>query len=208
MIDYLEQLLEGADALAEQVRRLERGLSGPGAARTGEREAHVPLRTGGETAGSFPQGGRAAPAQEEAAQAGRGERGRERREASPAPFQNTQGPETPERVLAPLERGEEAGLPRQLERLERAVRSAARQSSAGWERSIEEPWDGPAGLLSVSRPGRGFFAPEREPAEGWTAGSGFAGPAARSAGPLERAEETDRVFRRDSRRYDGGFYLY
>lgn len=208
MIDYLEQLLEGADALAEQVRRLERGLSGPGAARTGEREDHVPLRTGGEAARSFSQGDRAVPAQGEAAQAGRAEQGREKREASPALFQNTQGTEAPERVPGSLEPGEEAGLSRQLERLERAVRSAARQSPSGWERSMEEPWDGPAGLLSVSRPGRGFSVPEREPAEGWTAGSGFAGPAARSAGPLERAEETDRVFRRDSRRYDGGFYLY
>ena len=45
-------------------------------------------------------------------------------------------------------------------------------------------------------------APAAEP------GTGPGGTALRYGGELDWAERADRVFRRDSRRYDGGFYLY
>lgn len=61
------------------------------------------------------------------------------------------------------------------------------------------------------------FLPPFIPEAGWIAGggrppwmsSGETGPSgAREPVGMEWAERADRAFRRDSRRYDGGFYLY
>ena len=59
-------------------------------------------------------------------------------------------------------------------------------------------------------PWRGTGVEGRPPRGTWTAG-GVAGETARPSGGDEGsrwAEWADRAFRRDSRRYDGGFYLY
>lgn len=46
------------------------------------------------------------------------------------------------------------------------------------------------------------------PGESWDAGSVFTRPGPIPAEDIQRAERTDKIFRRDSRRYDGGFYLF
>lgn len=76
---------------------------------------------------------------------------------------------------------------------------------------LEKAPDGRAG-------GRdGAPVPQREPGAEWISGEGAevwapAGETGTSGLPaseeMQWAEQADRVFRRDSRRYDGGFYLY
>ena len=108
---------------------------------------------------------------------------------------------------------------------ERLSRAAARLREERWrchapiEAFAVTEDDGTVGARPPREPGRG--GGERAPWRGtgvagrpprgtWTAG-GVAGETARPSGGDEGsrwAEWADRAFRRDSRRYDGGFYLY
>lgn len=127
--------------------------------------------------------------------------------------------EAPGRMLTPPEvsegrtGGAEAGAPallRQMERLERAAALSAGnmvlRRRAGTEVS---------GNYSASFPGPGAVALPSAgaavlPGAAVAAGSGQNAvlSGALSADDAHWAERADRVFRRDSRRYDGGFYLY
>ena len=120
--------------------------------------------------------------------------------------------EGPERVCAPLEEGEKGGSPllEQLERLERAAASGAGERvparQAAWEnRGRMERGGGSAGRAGGASP----YPNGAEPSgERWALGRGLPGPGAVPADDTLWAERADRAFRRDSRRYDGGFYLY
>lgn len=65
-------------------------------------------------------------------------------------------------------------------------------------------WSG--GPVPEGRPGPEWSFGGTEQA--WTPAEKISLPAAPGLGELEWAERADRAFRRDSRRYDGGFYLY
>lgn len=263
----MEESLERAEALLEQVRRLEQGLSGlrPEA----EKEKPESWKDGGEVreepgpgagrryAAGEPEAPERAlsPLEERDKRAGAGEAGTlEVPERAPAPLKEREAGkkdgveertlEVPERVLTPLEiqeawrdrteiedlagagrtetladrpeRRTAPALLRQLERLERAA-AVSVGGAAPWRRAGGEM----AGRESVSLPGPAGFAGVMAGAgRGWAPGGGLerpgslsAGaerewPGALSAGELRWAERADRVFRRDSRRYDGGFYLF
>lgn len=192
MPDYLEELLDNAEALLEQVRRMERGGSGP--ASLPDHSAREELRRALDAA------------------SGTGETESSAVRAGPA---ENAVPEPPGRAFDP--QGEKAGnressaLLEQLERLERAAgpelggggakRSDSWGGADGWRRTAF--FSGPAGVW------REIAYPDAVGAagDGWSLNIGPARPSP-AAGELQWAEQADRVFRRDSRRYDGGFYLY
>lgn len=215
MPDYLEELLGGAEDLLEQVKRLERGLSGL----TPERREAAPEETApasGET--DDPEERRRRAVLSEAIWEGREAGGRRydpasrqnpvRTQEEPAPRRRSREEEIalpPERPGAEEERFRMEGfspLLTQLERLERAALPLPLGGAgAGRETS-------PARDMGVpSRAGTALAGKAGAAEEGWGGG----GPD-RYAAPVEEelrwAERADRAFRRDSRRYDGGFYLY
>lgn len=216
MPDYLEELLGGAEDLLEQVKRLERGLSGL----TPERREAAPEETAlasGET--DDPEERRRWAVLSEAVWEEREAGGRRydpasrqnpvrTQEEEPAPRRRSREEEIalpPERPEAEEERFRMEGfspLLAQLERLERAALPLS-LGGAGAGRGT-----GPALDLGVPpRAGTALAGKAGAAEEGWGGG----GPD-RYAAPVEEelrwAERADRAFRRDSRRYDGGFYLY
>ena len=114
---------------------------------------------------------------------------------------------------------EEAGrgsypLLAERERLERAGASALAGPGPG-EEGAGGSWQG-GGAWERARPGElplpvrgGGRSPSLEGGRGswipWLEGEGRPAPA---FGAQDWAEQADRAFRRDGRRYDGGFYLY
>ena len=89
----------------------------------------------------------------------------------------------------------------QLGRLERAA-SAPALLQAGAVRTAGPGFD----PLPAVRTGGGL-GPTGSAGEAWRGGGGLEGYAAPEE-ELRWAERADRAFRRDSRRYDGGFYLF
>ena len=209
MTDYLQELLDNAAALMEQVRRLERSGSGR-AAEEGEETASPSLYP----ARALPerQRGASGPEEPDVLRAGRGPaedggvravpRGGKAGEAvsrSGAAEQEQEWP--PERTSAlPEEEPEGASsLLEQVLLLERAAPVSAGTIPEGRStggQSARAPSAARAGYPDASG------APGTAPAAG--IGLEFSLP---GGGP-DWAEQADRVFRRDSRRYDGGFYLY
>lgn len=102
----------------------------------------------------------------------------------------------------------ESVLLRKLERIDQVSKTAvALRSALGQELYPSRRRENISAFTSAG--GRNWGNMDIENAEGSWAVKGYeAGPG--SGFDLERraAEQTDRVFRRDSRRYDGGFYLY
>lgn len=101
------------------------------------------------------------------------------------------GPHAPDRRTGP------APLLEELRRLERAAASLPARTAAAGQTGGSVPHAG-------TWPGRTALPPAPE-GGAWTA---LRGPAPSPGGELDQAERVDRIFRRDSRRYDGGFYLY
>ena len=215
MTDYLELTWPGQeDALLEQARRLERALSrlitggrpepeGPGAenrSRERERPAEAGAAGSGEAEAELlsPDGSRRRTP---------GPRLERMDPDAPGPGR-AEGEGEPERESLPLET--------QLTRLDRAVRWADGSIRSGGM----EP--GRSARPAPRRPGGGAGAGSASgralPGEGWEpdwgrAAAGAGGLPYGRGGPgaweeTRWAEQADRVFRRDSRRYDGGFYLY
>ena len=215
MTDYLELTWPGQeDALLEQTRRLERALSrliaggrpepeGPGAenrSRARERPAGAGTEGVGEAEAGLlsPDGScRQVPGPQS-----------ERMDPDAPGTGRAEGERDPEREPHPLEV--------QLTRLDRAVRWADGSIRSGGM----EP--GRSARPAPRRPGGGAGAGSASgralPGEGWEpdwgrAAAGAGGLPYGRGGPgaweeTRWAEQADRVFRRDSRRYDGGFYLY
>lgn len=144
----------------------------------------------------------------------------EERENQRGGLERPGAPEAPGRVLTPLEvpegraDGEETGAPeklvrsrtpvllRQMEQLERAAAISAGDVSLRRRAGAET-----SGNYPVSLPGTGAAVlPGAAIEAGMGQNAALAG--ALSADDARWAERADRVFRRDSRRYDGGFYLY
>ena len=208
MIDYLEPLEgESADALREALRRAE-ALPAAGPSAAGE----TTLEYGAEAKparGISPEGREAEPGGVSA------EDGPVYRAEGETPGVGEEpGPEVPPSA------GEEAAPPpllEQLEALEGALAGAGRLE----RESASEPERRTAGF-SLPAPGQrgGFASPagaegtDLSPAAGGRAEPGAASLARlRAARPswgeeTVRAEELDRALQRDSRRYDGGFFMY
>lgn len=215
MTDYLELTWPGQeDALLEQTRRLERALSRLIAG--GQPEPEGPEEENRSRARERPAGAGTEGAGE--AEAGLlspdGSRRRtpgprlERMDPDAPGPGRAEGEGDPERESLPLEV--------QLTRLDRAVRVAdepLRSGLSGAGGDVHPARRSPGGKAGAgSAPGRAL------PGEGWEpdwgrAAAGEGGLPYGRGGPgaweeTRWAEQADRVFRRDSRRYDGGFYLY
>lgn len=236
MTDYLEEHLENAEALLEQVRQMERRTSGLPRERGQDGE-----ETDGPKASEKDTGGdeklkTEVSEQEETVdnlkkQVDRmektaynpengwetQEKGQERIVNQPEGMENdpsadrqpSEGAEEPERVETvpgkfPTNEEKAAKnsspLAARLEELDRAVSALAAGSPerqavfSGFRSGVRASagYPGITGTVGQSRDGEGRSAlPLSVPGE-----------------ELDWAEQADRVFRRDSRRYDGGFYLY
>jgi len=247
LTDYLEEVLDNAEALLEQVRRLEQGLPGPAGQSARETEDVSPAgdeeAAQGEETGGRPAVEKAEEAEGKTVRAAdwnslvyqedRSQAGLEKGPAEPGPSPEEDGAlepprrvqtplevlqtsseapqrtslEVPQRVRTPLEteEGETSPLLDQVQRLERAAGRSV-QLGPGQGRNTSFPQ--PAGTLAPPRTGTAFPDAPGVPGEGRSGGSGFVQNGASAAEELRWAEQADRAFRRDSRRYDGGFYLY
>ena len=198
--------MDNTSAVLEQVRRLEgaapfRQPDGEGAAgphRSGG-ERRLEKRPGSEAKGRDDRqaaGGTGAADE----RSSRGERG-----AQPLRQGTEKGQETVWRQ-GPSTEGEGAALREQLERLDRAL---LWRESTPWGGDREMAGErGAAFPLALERPGGGLPGAGGEGGSGWMPEVRLEGTGPAAAGPLDWAEQADQVFRRDSRRYDGGFYLY
>ena len=187
MTDFLEEALENAGALLEQIRRLERGWAGPVSegdvgGRASDSPASVRETLWGEVHSRIPKNKRGDEWTAEDTGGGSSAVYSERTEVD-----NLEIPSGVTRGTRPEDTVEfgkdEGGL------------NPPRQSLAPLEERRERV---PALLADLG------LAPE----ENWTAGQTFEKPVRQAVDELRWAEWADRVFRRDSRRYDGGFYLY
>lgn len=197
MTDYLELLEEESmDALLEQTRRMERIWSGLIGRTAGEDDVSSPAKTFREA-----DEGEQTTALESL------EEGRELpwTKGEATSLLQTQGE---------ARETEQFPLLEQLRQLDWAAELAAvgqrTQEGAGegaWSRS----WSGQSG--SALLPGAARRTIPGDAASLSQSGSALSAntvgrEALASAGVLSWAEQADRAFRRDSRRYDGGFYLY
>lgn len=216
MPDYLEELLGNAEDLLEQVKRLEWGLSGL----TPERREAAPEETApvsGETDDPEERRRRAAleGLWEEKEAGGRGYDPASRRDPSQTrrEEQTFRRREREEEIASSLERPgaeEEQFQPEGsfplLEQLERLERAALPLTSGGTGAGRKTGFD--LDLSAPLRTGAAFSGPSGAMEAGWSTGGGLEPNAAPAEEELRWAERADRAFQRDSRRYDGGFYLY
>ena len=182
MIDYLEQESGQADALEEQRRRLAAALTSAAAA--------------GESGGVAGPSGAEKMARSDL-DGGPGKMA----ESEPLPAEEGQ---TAEETLPLLE--ETARLDRVLDSAqgERADLLAAKARGESWQA-------GRAGGLTWGQPGVGNGRNAPAFWDGTIPETGRTEAFARGQDPAaerEQARNLDRIFQRDSRRYDGGFFLY
>lgn len=229
MTDYLEALLEHTDVLLEQVRRLERsgGRTGPASPAQPspplrrERDA-LSRQTGG--APEPPSPGEWAAAKDRDARQNRARRARtllteedagRARRARTLLAEEDAGREPGDIPVSPLaispEREETVPpLLNQLKRLERTgvlpLGTASPGPEGGASLRQERTWSPP--FSSTFPSGAGYPDAAGSPAPDQRGSPGLGESGTPPDGALGWAEQADRVFRRDSRRYDGGFYLY
>lgn len=239
MTDYLEEHLEYAGALLEQLRQMERSTAGP--FRDGDpaaEEGEAFDRSDGETYANEGEKADVSDSEKEvdalkrevnqmkelAANANLAPEtgGGSARDDVDLEREEVYGPQTAQphmnaaeegresaRSEAPPTNEEKAGknsvpLAVQLEELDHAVSALA--AIVPVEQAADRiPWitGGRRGTPSLSFPSAAFRS-----GEAGGPGSGVESASFSAGDGLRWAEQADRVFRRDSRRYDGGFYLY
>lgn len=185
MTDYLTQLLDpGADALERALRQAEHALAG---GRPGETE------TEGEELSPVEGTTR------QTSEAGRPETDLSPKEQAGLP-QGLPREAMQEAINGALRGGAEDGFTAEFTQFEaQALAGALRQA----DRSAAQ-----AEILTRGAPAQSTGDRAAVENRAWTA-MGRAEPGGTAAGgELETAQRVDRAFRRDSRRYDGGFFLY
>ena len=215
MTDYLEALLEHTDVLLEQVRRLERsgGRTGPAS----PAQPSPPLRRERDALSWQTTGAPELPSLGEwaAAKGGDARQNRARRAHTRLAEEEEarSGPgEIPVSPLAISPEREETVPPllNQLKRLERTgvlpLGTASPGPEGGASLRQERTWSPP--FSSTFPSGAGYPDAAGSPAPDQRGSPGLGESGTPPDGALGWAEQADRVFRRDSRRYDGGFYLY
>ena len=195
MTDYLEQPEEQENALLEQAKRLEQALSALALREETETDMEGAFDWFEDRENSEENQDWEKQSLDEGLLAAAGER--EPSLSQPPVQGQREKAELPLLTqLRQLDRaldgpGEAAGTGTE----ERALHSA--KQAAGWsqaELGAARRLFNQEAFLSQTGRGDGFRSGGREPLQ--------------SSGDLTWAEQTDRAFRRDSRRYDGGFYLY
>lgn len=214
MTDYLEALLEHTDVLLEQVRRLERsgGRTGPAS----PAQPSPPLRRERDALSRQTGGAPEPPSPGEWAAAKDGDARQNRaRRARTLLAEEDAGREPGDIPVSPLaispEREETVPpLLNQLKRLERTgvlpLGTASPGPEGGASLRQERTWSPP--FSSTFPSGAGYPDAAGSPAPDQRGSPGLGESGTPPDGALGWAEQADRVFRRDSRRYDGGFYLY
>ena len=209
MTDYLEpRQEENEEALWEAVRRLRDVLGGPEGARTGTAE-DAEVRREAESVAVPGASGRVAEPETvpSAAVPSRAEQA----------MVEAQVVRTESRSAEPENRTEEAGtalpLLAEAKALDRALarsEQAALTAGGGYRETGLREREEPKSLRTWLPEGRGGNASWTELA--WSGQEGAVSAAEQVPVPWPReplqAEQLDRLFRRDSRRYDGGFFLY
>ena len=201
MIDYLEAVLAGFRA----------GLRGAARAFDGLEEVSAGPEERDAPAWDWPAKSR---------EAGREELAGGRRAGEAPSWRRAPGREPeldpPGRILTPLEEAERREKGPWPEAPSWTERGAEPGSAGAVPGRTSVPLDGqdspgraglPAGL-SWERRAAAYPEAAETVGEGWTLGGGSLGLDGPPVGELQWAERADRAFRRDSRRYDGGFYLY
>ena len=228
MTDYLEELLENAGVLLEEMRRLERDVSGPLSQDVEEMGSSTPRPV--QSFLKEPAQDQDEEEREELPLQRAAERERpgnlldamdkdeaiEKDVFDRRRLEKDRMEELPEKSGVPLEeaerREERSVLLGQMRQLERAV--GAGTGNTTFTRSAAQGGPNVGGrsgsALGLAGPGRGTLYPgEAEPTlESWSPGAGFDHSGLTPEDGLRWAEQADREFRRDSRRYDGGFYLF
>lgn len=200
MTDYLEQLLDNTAALLERVRKLENSRPAPeqgnGSLSASGTEERTVDRRESEDASE-----RAQYAAQQAETGRKAVSGEGKSDSLRAQQNSGQEREDFREGFSPL-----------LEQLERLERAQAALEGGG---AVAGGRPAPAGAartdypLSLAGPGRRTAAPVTEELLGWSETQrGLPGRETDLGGALDWTEQADRIFRRDSRRYDGGFYLY
>lgn len=206
MRDYLEELMDGAGALLEELRKAERGLSGmtgpEGGAGPPSGEGTEPAHRSSEAVLFSEKPARPAEgAADRAENAGeipeeQGEKivnGTERTEDEPKALRRQDG-----------EQGDggtrRAPLEVRLEQLDRAAASA--------DGAVFRQKSGTETREKFSDQARRGAVPVLDPEEAEKTRMGGLGGLSASGREGDWVEQADQAFRRDSRRYDGGFYLY
>ena len=214
MTDYLEALLEHTDVLLEQVRRLERsgGRTGPASPAQPspplrrERDA-LSRQTGG--APEPPSPGEWAAVKDRDARQNRARRARTLLAEEDARREPGEIPVSP-LAISPEREETVPPLLNQLKRLERTgvlpLGTASPGPEGGASLRRERAWS--PSSPSASPSGAGYPDAAGSPAPDQRGSPGLGESGTPPDGALGWAEQADRVFRRDSRRYDGGFYLY
>lgn len=236
MTDYLEEHLKEADVLLEQVRQMERGASGlPRECGQEPEETDRPKASGQDSGGGGEPGPEESEQEERVDNLKKQvdqiektvydlEDSPEEQGEAPEQIVNRSGTEEdspPNAVGRPVRAEEPGGAEAVPEELRTNEEKAAKNSSPLAAR-LEE-LDRAVSALAAGTPERQAISPGFRSGVRISAGypgiTGTAGQSregeGRSALPLsvpgeelDWAERADRVFRRDSRRYDGGFYLY
>lgn len=195
MTDYLEQPEKQENALLEQAKRLEQALSA--LALRGETET--------DAGGVLDR----VEDRENSAESSAWER-----QGLDETLLAVAGGSEPSFTQTPTQgQKEQAELPllARLRQLDRALEGPGETPGNGTEghalRSTERAAGWSQAELGAAR--RLFNQEPSLPQTGWGGYSNSGGrEPLQSSGDLTWAEQTDRAFRRDSRRYDGGFYLY
>ena len=205
MTDYLEPLLDNAAALLERVRRLEESRTAPGREPPGSAVPAVgQVRNGRDAAaelGRLEGVSEPAPAGPDTASGPISEE-KAAKEGATAP------PSSGAQQEAGTEEGNSQGQNRSLlDQLERLEWAQAVQEGGLFHATAPEGSPTVDFPLSLDGPGRRWAGGEGLP--GWNQDwGGRQGRTAPSSEALDWTEQADRIFRRDSRRYDGGFSLY
>lgn len=229
MTDYLEESLDHASQLLEQVRKLERELPGlePENGGAGEGSGADILRTKDvsridlavyntaknvdqdiisvDDRGNFPEIEVENPKNIVNRMGNIGEELELLRQTAVSPAGEPASRTDIRRETKDGPEREEEALAAQLERLDRAS-----VIPAGKARGVrDEPGGRESYPVSLSRPqgAAATFPAAGMAKEAWPTAGPEQGRAS-SGGETGWAEQADRAFRRDSRRYDGGFYLY
>lgn len=209
MRNYLEELLEGSSVLLEELRRMERNLSGLGNEESGAQDTplnEIKRNVPPKNELVYDVKNHVYHTENVVDNSGSAQELQVNRRKKTVNHIETEEDElkSPRQLDGESEAGEERResfpLAAQLERMERAV--SALDGAASFRQG------GTEGETKFLGPARRAATPVFDGTGGENVRRKTPGSASGSGRAPDWIEQADQAFRRDSRRYDGGFYLY